>query len=262
MPRRPLRILLTEDNPVNQRLAQRILEKWGHTVSVASNGANAVAAVGREPFDIILMDVQMPVMGGFEATAAIREQEKKSGTRIPIVAMTAHAMKSDRDRCLEAGMDDYLSKPIEPERLFAMIEKITQNSPVAPPTAVPLSNTADAPANVLLFDRAVALEQVAGDLELLREIAGLFLQDAPRWLADIKSGIARRDGDTLERAAHTLKGAISTFGVKSAHALALQLEQMGRGRNFTDAEAVGRQLEQEIARLQPVLEALQRESAA
>ena len=260
--RRPLRILLAEDNPVNQRLAQRILEKWGHAVTVASNGANAVAAFGREPFDLILMDVQMPVMGGVEATGAIREEEKISGRHVPIVAMTAHAMKSDRARCLEAGMDDYLSKPVEPEKLFAMIEKITQHSSAASPPAVSPSATADASANVMRFDRTVALEQVAGDLELLREIAGLFLQDAPRWLADIRNGIARRDSDTLERAAHTLKGAISTFGVEQAHQLALRLEQMGRGHDFTGAEDVCRQLEQELNRLQPALEALQRESAA
>ncbi|MGB4780538.1 response regulator, partial [Candidatus Methylomirabilis sp.] len=118
------RILLAEDNPVNQLLAVRLLEKEGHSVSVAGTGLQALAALEQEPFDLILMDVQMPEMDGFEATAAIRTLEQVSGRHIPIVALTAHAIKGDRDRCLEAGMDEYLSKPLQAEALFSMIARI------------------------------------------------------------------------------------------------------------------------------------------
>jgi len=119
-----LRILLAEDNAVNQRLAIRLLEKQGHTVVVANNGREAVSAFERERFNLILMDVQMPEMSGFEATAAIREREQATGAHLPIIAMTAHAMTGDRERCLEAGMDSYISKPIQANELFKLIAEL------------------------------------------------------------------------------------------------------------------------------------------
>jgi two-component system sensor histidine kinase/response regulator len=139
-----LRILVAEDNAVNQRLATRLLEKRGHRVVVAANGREALAAVDKEKFDLILMDVQMPEMDGFEATAAIRAREKTNGVRLPVIAMTAHAMKGDRERCLEAGMDGYLAKPIRPQELDAVLgtyvarrmEATTENSMVPVPDGV------------------------------------------------------------------------------------------------------------------------------
>ena len=119
-----LRILLAEDNVVNQRLAVKVLNKRGYCVVVAGNGKEAVAAFEQEPFDAILMDVQMPEMDGFEATGVIREKEKETGSHIPIIAMTAHAMKGDRERCLEAGMDEYVSKPIRPQIVVDAIESV------------------------------------------------------------------------------------------------------------------------------------------
>jgi CheY-like chemotaxis protein len=124
-----LRILLAEDNPVNQKLAVHILERWGFIVSVANNGQEAADLVEKEQFDLVLMDVQMPVMGGYEATGLIREREKSTGTHIPIVAMTAHAMKGDREQTLQAGMDDYVSKPVNQDALFKVIEKLTCDIP-------------------------------------------------------------------------------------------------------------------------------------
>ncbi len=119
-----LRVLLAEDNVINQKLGVRLLEKRGHCVVVANNGREALATLAREPFDLVLMDVQMPVMDGFETTAAIRQQENSTGRHLPILAMTAHAMKGDRDRCLIAGMDGYIAKPIQPRELYDTIERI------------------------------------------------------------------------------------------------------------------------------------------
>ena len=125
---RPLRILLTEDNPVNQRLAMAILGKRGHTVVLAADGLKALAALERDDFDVVLMDIQMPLMGGVEATSAIRAKEKITGKHIPIVAMTAHAMSGDRQHFLESGMDGYVSKPVHPEKLFAAIANALSHS--------------------------------------------------------------------------------------------------------------------------------------
>jgi two-component system sensor histidine kinase/response regulator len=118
----PLRILLAEDNMVNQRLARKLLEKRGHSVTIAGNGLEAVALLGERAFDLVLMDVQMPEMDGFEATAALRDKERRTGEHMPVIAMTAHAMKGDQERCLEAGMDGYVTKPINPASLYAAIE--------------------------------------------------------------------------------------------------------------------------------------------
>ena len=122
--RKRLRILLAEDNIINQKVAVHILNKSGHTVSVANNGQEALQALKKDRYDLILMDVQMPKMGGFETTASIREKEKKTGSHIPIIAMTAHAMKGDRERCLEAGMDDYIAKPLKAEELIKTIDRV------------------------------------------------------------------------------------------------------------------------------------------
>jgi CheY-like chemotaxis protein len=136
-PRRRLRILLAEDNPVNQKLAIRMLGKWGHLVTLAEDGRKAVALVneaGPENFDLVLMDVQMPLMNGFEATAALRQAEQRTGRHVRIVAMTAHAMKGDHERCLAAGMDGYISKPIDAAQLFDLIEGVEPQAGTLPPT--------------------------------------------------------------------------------------------------------------------------------
>jgi two-component system, sensor histidine kinase and response regulator len=126
-PSRPLRVLLAEDNLVNQKLVVRITEKQGHVVTVASDGKKALALLRDHEFDVVLMDIQMPVMGGFESTSIIREEEKTTGRHVPIIALTAHAMKGDRERCLEAGMDDYLSKPVNAQELLEAIERIVSH---------------------------------------------------------------------------------------------------------------------------------------
>jgi PAS domain S-box-containing protein len=243
---RRLRVLVAEDHPVNQRLAVRLLEKRGHAAVVAGNGKEALAALEKEDFDLVLMDVQMPEMDGFEATAAIRGREQGGKTHIPIVAMTAHAMKGDRERCLAAGMDAYLAKPLQRRELFELLETLFPGS---------AQGGAEAPAGPV-FDRDYVLARVEGDEALLRELVGLFLEQTPRLLAEIRSAIDGRDAKALERAAHALKGSAGNFGAKSACDAALRLEMLGRGGDFGEAGAAYGELNAEMERLQAALAAL------
>jgi CheY-like chemotaxis protein/HPt (histidine-containing phosphotransfer) domain-containing protein len=241
------RVLLAEDNKVNQKLASRLLEKQGHSVVIAINGREAVAAFESEAFDLILMDVQMPELNGYEATAAIREREKVSGRHIPIIAMTAHAMKGDRERCLQAGMDGYVSKPIDTRELFDAIEQVT---------ARVSRNRGEAPALTEVFDREEALARGGGDMELLLEIAKLFLDECPSQLAEIRDAVARSDSEALERVAHALKGAVGNFGAKLVYAAADKLEMMGRAGNVDGGAEACTELTAEVERLKRSLSAL------
>jgi PAS domain S-box-containing protein len=252
---RRLRVLLAEDNAVNQRLAVRIMEKWGHSVAVAGNGRKAVEAWEKEPFDLILMDVQMPEMSGLEATAAIREREPAMGRRTPIIAMTAHAMEGDREKCLAAGMDHYVTKPIDKKRIFEAVESVCAAR--APAASVDM-NASSAELN---FDPGVALKRVDGDRELLREVAGLFFEDTPRLLTEVRNAVQRGDANALARSAHTLKGSVSNFGARTASEAAASLEQMGRNGDFATASDVFARLEQQIQLLMPALENLLNEKA-
>jgi CheY-like chemotaxis protein len=253
---RNLRLLLAEDNPVNQRLAVRILEKWGHSVAVAANGRKAVEAWEREAFDLVLMDLQMPEMSGYEAVALIRQREQATGKHIPIVAMTAHAMEGDREKCLAAGMDHYVAKPIDKKRLFEAVESFFVKRP---PTEGQNMNQKDLQ---LSFDPSVVLKRVDGDQELLKEVTGLFLEDTPRLMAEVRNSIARADDKALELSAHTLKGSVSNFGALLAYEAALSLEQMGRNGDFARAAEVFAQLEQQMEQLLPALQDLLNQKAA
>ncbi len=252
---RRLRILVAEDNPVNQQLAARLLEKRGHTVVLAGNGREALAALESQAFDLALMDVQMPEMDGLEATAAVREREKATGGHLPIVAMTAHAMKGDRERCLAAGMDGYLAKPIRAADFFAAIEDAVRAAPSAAP-----DEPAPPPAEV--FHRAEALARVGRDKELLREVAAVFLDNLPSVLSAIREAVARRDGKALESAAHTLKGAVSNFGAPAAVEAALAMETMGREGDLSRVGEAFAALEEEVERLRLALVEWGRESRA
>ena len=251
--RRPLRILLAEDNAFNQKLAVYILEKHGHNVVVAGDGRQALRELERPAsrgFDLILMDVQMPEMGGLEATAAIREREKTTGTHIPIVAMTAHAMKGDRERCLEGGMDAYLSKPIQAEELFKTIEGV---APIRGGRAG-LARKARRLSGVL--DVEALLAGVGGDQKLLREFVSLFLADCPKLLTRIKKALARRDADSLAEAAHALKGMVGNFSRKGAYTAAAKLATMGRKGSVNRSGEALRALQQEMKSLNRELRAL------
>jgi two-component system, sensor histidine kinase and response regulator len=241
VPRRRLRVLLAEDNAVNQKLMVRLLEKWGHQVAVAVNGQEALAAVAKEHFDLVLMDVQMPEVGGFEATAAIRAREKETGGRLPVVAMTAHAMKGDRERCLAAGMDDYLPKPIQAHELLAVIERAVPPAPAG-------AREAGEP-----LDWAAALKAVGGDEDILRELAGVFLEASPRWLEELHAAVSRRDAAGVRRLAHTVKGSLGQLGATAARQAAQRLEAMGQADDLAGAADACAALEAEVRRVGPPL---------
>jgi CheY-like chemotaxis protein/HPt (histidine-containing phosphotransfer) domain-containing protein len=215
-------ILIAEDNAINQKVAERMLEKLGFRVDTVGNGKEAVKAVEGGTYDLVLMDIQMPEMDGFEATSIIRDREKPGGRRIPIVAMTAHALKGYRERCLQSGMDDYLAKPIQRDTLTRLLEKYLGTPPAAKDGAGP------APAARGVFDRKVLLQRLEGDEELLREIAGEFARDLPRLLEDVAGAAAADSADKLNIAAHALKGSAAAIEAPALRDLARRLERAGR----------------------------------
>jgi signal transduction histidine kinase/CheY-like chemotaxis protein len=218
---RPLRILLAEDNPVNRQLAIALLNRRGHVVTVAENGQAAVDHVERERFDLVLMDVQMPVMGGFEATRIIRERERASGGHIPIVALTARAMNGDRELCLASGMDQYLAKPLRAADLYATVDALGAAAPEPEPAA-------DGDPDADRHPGADALlERFLGDRSLLRAVAETFIDHLPVLLGDVDAAVAARDLQAIQRAAHSLKGSAGNFGFAPAFEAALYLEQLG-----------------------------------
>ncbi|MBI5329112.1 MAG: response regulator [Betaproteobacteria bacterium] len=219
--------LLAEDNPVNQKLAAKLLEKQGHRVQVAENGQLALEAWRKGGFDFILMDMMMPEMDGLEATRRIRAEEGSSGARVPIIAMTANAMQGDRERCLDAGMDGYVSKPVKPEVLYQEIERVLRHHAGAPPAADAREDSQP------IFDRADALSRIADDEELLTTLLDMFMADAPGYTAEIDAALAAKDVSRLIRAAHTLKGVFATFSARRGEAAAKALEQSAKGGDFT-----------------------------
>ena len=253
-----LSILLAEDTPVNQRLAVVLLEDRGHTVVVANDGREALDILDRESFDLILMDVQMPRMDGFQATAAIRAGEAGTSRHIPIFAMTAHAMKGDRERCLAAGMDGYISKPIRAEQFLAVIEGRAPKADGPEPEG---GSAARPGVAGVVFDLEEALARARGKRELLRKMADLFLADCPGLLAQICSALATGDGSTLERAAHRIKGSAANLSAPRVVAVAGRLEEIARGGCLAEAEAACAGLEAEVGRLGHALEILKEEGA-
>jgi two-component system sensor histidine kinase/response regulator len=245
-----LNILLAEDGLVNQRVAENLLEQRGHKVTVANNGREALAALESESFDIVLMDVQMPTMDGFEATATIREREKTTGGHIPIIAMTAHAMKGDRERCLEAGMDGYIAKPIRANYLYETIEETAAKVWESQGRNATISDEKE------ILERDKILERTGANEETLKEIVELFLTESAKLMKRIHDAISNEDASELQRAAHTLKGSIRIFGAERAAAAALQLETIGHDKNLADAEEAWQILVKEIERLKPLLKNL------
>jgi two-component system, sensor histidine kinase and response regulator len=262
------RILVAEDNVVNQKVAVRTLEKLGFQIDVAANGLEALEALERKIFDLVLMDCQMPKMDGFEATRAIRqiEGQVRSGqlepslhssygrkhfrtNGIPIVALTANAMKGDREICLESGMDDYLSKPIQSQRVIEMMDYFLPSGKAGVTTDAPVADPE-------ICDITALMARFEDDTDLIQELAALFLDDAPSLVEKIRQAVQSCDSSSLEKAAHALKGSVANFCVQRAQEAAVRLEEIGRAGEAASAEPALRCLEKSLNELQPLIERL------
>ncbi len=274
----PLHLLLVEDNPLTQRLMSRLLASRNHRVTLANHGQEALVLIqeGRfqaDPFDLVLMDIRMPVMDGFETTLAIRQWEAEihaevaSGNaplgichrRLPIMAVSALTGAEDRRRAAQVGMDGFHGKPVQANQLFADMERLVpHSSPVAeagePSPPMASATTAEAPLEITL-DMGSLLKTVENDYGLLEEIVVLYRMDAPKQLQRIRDGIDRQDADLVREAAHSLKGASGAFGNTPTYTLAFQLEQAGRHRDLSQADALLVQLHRSIAALERALDA-------
>jgi PAS domain S-box-containing protein len=250
---RRLRILLVDDNAFNQKVGTLKLEKKGHAVRAAASGAEALAAVDEEPFDLVLMDMQMPDMDGLEATARIRQREEGTGRHLPVIAMTAHAGEGVRERCLAHGMDGYVAKPVQDAELWREIARVVPAAPAEPPTApgpAPATESAEA------IDRGATRDRVGDSPDLLRDLLAVFRDDCGCLLPEIRSAIDARDAPRLSLAAHTLKGMVSFFGARAATEAALSLEMMGRKEDLAEAGPTLDRLAAEVGRMDLVLDIL------
>ena len=252
-PMRALKILVAEDTPFNQTFILRLLEKNGFHPILVENGQQAVEAFDPEMIDVILMDVQMPEMDGFEATREIRKLEAESGDRIPIIAMTAYATEGDRDRCLEAGMDRYVSKPISAAKLFKAIEALV------PPTPEEASDPADdgQKSGPLRLDGL--LKSFENDHDLFEELVDIFINDYPQMLKTLRTTLKSSDTKTLSRTAHSLKGMLRNFQAEAAADTAYTLERMGRDGTLGDADQIVDSLADQLERIARKLQQLVRE---
>ncbi len=250
-----MRVLVVEDGHVNQLVSARMLEKRGHLVTLASSGQEAIDFFNSEPFDAILMDVQMPGMNGFEATAAIREIEKKSGEHVRIIAMTANAMKGDREDCLAAGMDDYIAKPLRSVELFQVLEKNSRRSMVQEPEQ-PFTRVEAAairpPVESVPFDLA-AFRESAGDEKLMRKLIAIFPEDTQKYLKKAEKALAAGKAKPLYEAAHSLKGMLGVYAADKALRLASELSEYAHAGDLKGAQLMYDQLKKECATLNEAL---------
>ena len=257
---RSLRNLLAEDALANQVLAIGLLQKkWKHTVTVANNGNEAIARLTAQPFALVLMDVQMPEMDGLEATAAIRKLESEGGlsnqprSPIPIVAMTAHAMKGDRERCLDAGMDGYVTKPVRSKELSAAIHQLFEHESDAGSADAPAVTDSLATDGQDLINWSRALQSVENDADLLRAVVRAYLEECPGQVSELRSAIAAEDAKTVRRLAHTIGGTMATIAVPAVEATAKKLESDGAAGEFKNAIVGLETLERQLATLNVVL---------
>jgi len=246
-----LHILLTEDNRTNQAVATRMLEKMGHSFKVANNGEEALSMLTQDRFDLVLMDIQMPGMDGLTATKEIREREKGAQAHMPIIAMTAHAMKGDRERCIAGGMDGYVSKPIKREELETAIAAVIpqQSGSVASPAAKPREPEPPTPPNAFVWDRGKTLERLGGDEDLLQEVVEIFLHEVPKHTATLGQAITEGDMEAVNRAAHTLKGELGYLGILEISQKAREIEECGEKSNLRLAASLFTAFETEVSQL-------------
>ncbi len=259
----PLRILLVEDNLANQKLANYVLRDRGHQVDNAVNGKEAVELTEQIRYDVILMDVQMPIMNGLDATVAIRNRDKPNaaGRRVPIIAMTAHATPSDRARCNAAGMDGYLCKPVKREELVAAVEQLAANA--ADPAVEPSTSTNEAGSaytgqHFEDFDGSPvnfrqAMVRLDGNTKLFRDMAEYFFNDAIELMPEIRSATARGDLETLAEKAHWFKGTVLYLGAEAVTSALDRVERLSRAGDQTGAASAVDILDAEVASLATAL---------
>ncbi len=246
-----LQVLVAEDNPINEVLIVRLLEKLGHATVVAHNGKEALVLAHSRKFDLAFMDVQMPEMDGLAATAEIREAEKAGSAHLPIFAMTAHAMKGDRERCLEAGMDGYIAKPVrfsDIEQTLALVANAKSASPSVVAAHPPAANTS--------WNKTEALARIGGDEDLLAELCQIFLQESPKLLEKLERAVTAGDFETVVKTAHSLKGEASYLGAARASQAARQIEQLGRAGNQAEVTKIFTVLAREVADLNLLLKGM------
>jgi CheY-like chemotaxis protein/HPt (histidine-containing phosphotransfer) domain-containing protein len=249
-----LSLLLVEDNAVNQKLGVRMLEKMGHEVTLAVNGEMALDTLRSKQFDLILMDIQMPVLSGIDTTRAIREWEQ-GRRRTPIIAMTAHAMAGDAERFRGAGMDGYVSKPIQPGILRAEIDRLTQSKIMIEgecmTSATVTNDTNPSPCRVNLPELLI---RVDNDRELLSDLLSIFKQEFPVYLKSLENAVVRKDVAEIASVSHTLKGMLSNLAVAKASASAARLEQLARvGETISLLDAFA-EFERDVHGLLPEME--------
>jgi CheY-like chemotaxis protein/HPt (histidine-containing phosphotransfer) domain-containing protein len=242
----PLKILVAEDNRINQTVALGLLQRLGYRADIAANGLEVIEALSRIPYDVIFMDCQMPELDGYETTGRIRATQRANASRPYIIAMTAHAMAGDREKCLAAGMDDYLTKPINPADVREALQRAPGSAKrsILPPMANPASLQELAQLNTPDRPRAMA------------EIFQMFLEDAPPLLAKIDHGLNVRDTSAIERAAHKLSGSVSIFGANAIVAQCRVLQMAAANSDWTEAAKMNAELGQSFAALRQELESI------
>lgn len=246
------KVLLVEDNPVNLKVAMELLRKRGHSIEIARNGAEAVSATAKQEFDVVLMDVHMPVMDGLSATRIIRERERSEGHHVPIIALTAGATVEDRENSIAAGMNNFLSKPFRSEELFHAVES-TVSDPLEEVDQKATSVNAPGTGNEPCLDWRGALRNLEGDEMFLLELSEMFLSQYPALMDAVTTAASNEDGDELRKAAHSLKGSALVIGGQATAAVALSLENAGSDENFAEAAALVRSLQGHLAELKVAL---------
>lgn len=251
-----LTVLLAEDTPANQKVVTSILRKRGHEVRVAPDGREALRLFQDQSFDVILMDVQMPQWDGYRATEEIRRLERRhQRSPTPIIALTAHAMRGDREKCLEAGMDAYLAKPIDVEELLSLVESLADfhHGEILPAMSSEQPSTASS-ASKPIINLQRALQRLGGDMDLFREFAGFFDEDAPVLLKQIESAVEQRSAERLAHSAHSLKGLAANLGAEAVQSVAAEMEHLGRCAELEEAPQHLEQLREELRRADQVLQ--------
>jgi CheY-like chemotaxis protein len=247
-----LHILLAEDNRTNRTVATRMLQKMGHTTVVAGNGKEVLLLLTLHRFDLVLMDIQMPEMDGLTATRKIRESERETQLHLPIIAMTAHAMKGDRERCIEAGMDGYVSKPISSKEVTEVIASIPRLQGEGTPVIGLEAKQADAAlptAPRIVWNMGETLERLGGDETLFHEVIEIFLDEVPKHMASLGRAITAGDAEAVEGAAHTLKGELGYLGISEVSQKARELEELGRNSDLRFAAGLYATFASELSEL-------------